>query len=127
MAETAESTTVLRPGAVVIAGDKLRNVPEGTAGKVSLVIGLSWIRYWVDFANGESLGSVNRRNIFTPAEWKSRDEDGGADGGGAAGASAADDGAGPADAGGGGVAVNGVLVPQLLLDRAKAARERVGA
>lgn len=111
----------------MVAGAGIRGVPEGTFGKVVLVNGLSWIRYWVDFDNGISVGSVNRRNIFTPDEWRLRaeradrgevDSDGGGDDDG--------DGGGAADAGGG-VSVNGVLVPQLLIDRAKSARERLGA
>ncbi len=100
-------------------------MPEGTEGKVVLVVGLSWIRYWVRFANGVAVGSVNRRDLATPAEWTWRQEhpdevdaeeaveDEAAEAGG--------------DGGGGGYTHAGVLVPQKLLDRSKAARERLGA
>lgn len=117
---------MLRKGEAVICARDLREVPEGTEGKVVLVVGLSWIRYWVRFANGVAVGSVNRRDLATPAEWAWRQEhgdevaisgdadDGDADEGSEAGA-------------GGGYTHAGVLVPQLLIDRSKAARERVGA
>ena len=35
-----------------------------------LVNGLSWIRYWVRFDNGVTMGSINRTNLATPDEWK---------------------------------------------------------
>ena len=54
----------------MIARTDLRDVPEGTKGKVVLVNGLTWIRYWVRFENGISMGSVNRANLATPAEWQ---------------------------------------------------------
>jgi hypothetical protein len=102
----------------------MRDVPEGTKGKVVLVNGLSWIRYWVRFDNGVAMGSVNRANLATPKEWERhlRGEDvevAAAAGGGEDGeAASADD--------GGGVTVNGVLVPQRLIERTKAARARLG-
>ena len=43
-------------GARVIAAHGLAHVPEGTKGKVVLVNGLSWIRYWVRFDNGVTIG-----------------------------------------------------------------------
>ena len=119
----AGSDDILKKKAAVIARKDLRDVPEGTKGKVVLVNGLSWIRYWVRFENGISMGSVNRANLATPAEWQ-RHLDGedvevaAATGGADGDAAAADD--------GGGVAINGVLVPQKLIDRTKAARARLG-
>jgi hypothetical protein len=116
---------ILRKGDEVILTTDLREVPEGTRGKVVLVVGLSWIRYWVAFENGVAVGSVNRKHLATPSEWEDRlargdepeaDASGGGDGADAGG-----------DAGaGGGYTHNGILVPQLLLDRSKAARERLG-
>ena len=64
------ATPILDKKATVIARTDLRDVPEGTKGKVVLVNGLSWIRYWVRFDNGVSMGSVNRANLATPAEWQ---------------------------------------------------------
>jgi hypothetical protein len=121
----ARSDEILRKGAAVVARRDMRDVPEGTKGKVVLVNGLSWIRYWVRFENGVAMGSVNRANLATPKEWERhlRGEDvevASATGGGDDGAAA-----GGEDAGGG-VTVNGVLVPQRLIERTKAARARLG-
>ena len=121
---TTTSAGTLRKGDAVVAAVDLRGVPEGTKGKVAIVNGLTWTRYWVRFANGVVMGSINRTKLATPDEWERRhDEPVEA----AATADAASDGAGAADAGGGGVEVNGALVPQKLLDRSKAARERLSA
>lgn len=126
MAKKDESPQILRKGDKVVLTTDLRSVPEGTEGKVVLVVGLSWIRYWVAFDNGVAVGSVNRKHLATPAEWRRRlergDEVEGVD------AEAGDDAeAGGDDGGGGGYTHAGVLVPQLLIDRSKAARERLGA
>lgn len=125
MAKRDDAPEVLRKGDEVICARDRREVPEGTAGKVVLVNGLTWIRYWVSFANGVAVGSVNRRDIATPAQWARRHE---------VAAEATVDGAGDTDAAGGaeagrggGYTHGGVLVPQLLIDRAKAARRRLGA
>jgi hypothetical protein len=120
-------TRDLRKGDKVVASADLRGVPQGTKGKVALVEGLSWVRYWVRFDNGTAIGSVNRSHLATPEEWTrklSGVEDvavesdstaaSEADGGGADGASS-----------GGVVTANGALVSQKLIDRAKAARARL--
>jgi hypothetical protein len=120
----AGNDSILRKGAAVVARRDLRDVPEGTKGKVAIVNGLSWIRYWVRFDNGVAMGSVNRADLATPDEWQRHlngEDDlvaAGVETGEDAGAGAADD--------GGGVTVNGVLVPQKLIDRTKAARDRLG-
>jgi hypothetical protein len=125
VAKRDDSPAILRKGDDVILTADLRDVPEGTKGKVSLVVGLSWIRYWVSFENGVSVGSVNRKHLATPAEWTRRLEFGD-EGPGDEGAD--DDEVGGGDAGaGGGYTHNGILVPQLLIDRSKAARERLAA
>lgn len=126
VAKRDDSPEVLRKGDKVILTTDLREVPEGTEGKVVLVVGLQWIRYWVAFENGVAVGSVNRKHLATPAEWKRRLEGGGE--GESAEAEGGDDAEGGGDAGGGGGYTHaGVLVPQLLIDRSKAARERLGA
>ncbi len=50
----------------------MRGVPEGTAGKVIHVQGLSWIRYWVWFENGERVGTLGRTKLATADEWSRR-------------------------------------------------------
>lgn len=124
MAKRDDAPAILRKGDRVICATDLREVPEGTPGKVVLVVGLSWIRYWVSFENGVAVGSINRKHLATPAEWERRHDvvdDAGDEAGGDGGGEAA------AAGDGGGYTHNGVLVPQLLIDRAKAARERLGA
>lgn len=121
----AAADDVLEIGDRVVLTTDLREVPEGTEGKVILVVGLTWFRYWVRFDNGVAVGSVNRKHLATPAEWRDIQAGGGP---GAVSAAAASDDAGDdaGDGGGGGYTRNGILIPQLLLDRSKAARERLG-
>jgi hypothetical protein len=120
----ARSDEILRKGAAVVARRDMRDVPEGTKGKVVLVNGLSWIRYWVRFENGVAMGSVNRANLATPKEWERHLR--GEDVTEAVAADGGDDGAAAGGDDGGGVTVNGVLVPQRLIERTKAARARLG-
>src|SRR4051812_46341300 len=120
----AKNDDILRKGSAVVARSDLRDVPAGTKGKVVIVNGLTWIRYWVRFENGVAMGSINRANLATPAEWERHlwgediEETTTAAGGGDDAAAGEDDGAG--------VTVNGVLVPARLIERTKAARARLG-
>ncbi len=110
----------------VKAATDLKGVPEGTQGQIMLSNGLDWVRYWVKFENGIEMGSLHRHKLVRAEDWEQfleereagflsteeeldQPEEVAADGGS-----------------GGGVEVNGVLVPQLLLDRTKAALERFG-
>jgi len=122
MAKTA--TPNLRKGDKVVTTGELRNVPEGTAGKVIVVNGLTWIRYWVRFENGEVLGSISRDMLATKKDLEDKangvglanvDDGAGDDGGDAA---AAED-------TGGVTTPNGTFVSQKHIDRAKAARARL--
>lgn len=127
MAKTETVSDQLRKGAKVVARTELRDVPEGTAGKVSMVTGLTWIRYWVRFDNGVSLGSIDRSRLATADQWKRHlaGEDVFAETGPAA-ETADEGGAAEADGGGGGVTTpNGTFVSQKHIDRAKAARARL--
>ena len=114
---------------IVKAAINLRGVPEGTMGRVILSSGLDWVRYWVAFENGVELGSLHRDKLVREAEWdaylvqRERSQEI------AESDSEGQDSSGESDSpssGSGGVEVNGVLVPQLLLDRTKAALERLG-
>jgi hypothetical protein len=53
----------------VVAAVDLSGVPAGTKGKIQIVNGLSWIRYWVVFANGVELGQLGNDDLTTPAQW----------------------------------------------------------
>ena len=124
---SAATTQDLHKGDRVIAATDLARVPAGTKGKVMLVNGLSWIRYWVRFDNDVAMGSVNRTALATPAEWERKLSgvvDAPADG---VGAEAVDDGAAAnGDASAGVTTASGAVVPQKLIDRTKAARARLG-
>ncbi|MBX3287479.1 MAG: hypothetical protein R2746_05860 [Acidimicrobiales bacterium] len=128
MAKSDTASPHLRKGAKVVARTELRGVPEGTPGKVVLVAGLSWIRYWVRFENGVSLGTVDRKVLATPDEWRRHlngEEELVVVGGDAADSpGGGDEGGGDA---GGKATPSGTLVPQKLLDRSAAARTRLAA
>ena len=47
----------------VEAAHDLPGVPEGTAGKVLIVTGLSWIRYRVRFDNGVELNLLDGHHL----------------------------------------------------------------
>lgn len=47
----------------VVAAEDLAGVPEGTAGTVVMVGGLSWIRYRVRFANGVELNLLDGKYL----------------------------------------------------------------
>ena len=118
----------LKKKEVVKAAINLRGVPEGTTGQVILSSGLDWVRYWVAFDNGVEVGSLHRDKLIREDEWddyllkreqtlqKAENETELTD----------DSEEPPSSSGSGGVEVNGVLVPQLLLDRTQAALERFG-
>lgn len=109
----------------VVAAVDLPGIPAGTEGKVIMVAGFTWIRYWVRFENGVERGSINRANLVRPGEpygpelLELRAN--------AAAPVAAAGGGDEAAGGGGGVEVGGVLIPQNLLDRTKKRRELLGA
>ncbi|MEG3586439.1 MAG: hypothetical protein VX353_04030 [Actinomycetota bacterium] len=112
----------------VRAAIDLKGVPEGTSGKIILSNGLDWVRYWVAFDNGVELGSLHRDKLVRASEWNDyltkRDLVGDEVTESIEAPVAESD--SQATSTGGGVEVNGVLVPQLLIDRTQAALERFG-
>ena len=109
----------LKRGTKVVSMADMRGVPRGTTGRVTMVSGLTWIRYFVDFDNGTSMASVDRAVLATPAEWrewKDRPE------GAPAAAAAA-----PAEAVPAGAAESVGGIPAHLLERSRLARERAAA
>lgn len=125
MAKTIDLQQRIRAGAKVKATVDLPNVPKGTQGKVALSNGVTWLRYWVRFENGELLSHIDHSDIVQSRAWDQffwqQERDAEAAAAAAAGISA-DDGGG----GGGAAADNAFGVPQYLLDRTKAALERFG-
>ncbi len=129
MAKPAAASRQLRSGAKVVNRVDLRDVPAGTKGRVELVAGLTWIRYWVRFDNGVWLGSLDRKVLATPQEWMrvlSGEEEADPTAGDDAGGDDAAD-AGGDEGGGGATTPSGTFVPQKFLDRSKAARARLAA
>jgi hypothetical protein len=115
-------------GETVRTLDALPGVPQGTRGRVYLVDGFTWTRYRVLFENGVDVGSISGPVLARPHDYEAALErrehaaatteavtvEGEAEGAVAAG-------------GGGDKTVNGVVVPAMLLDRSKRARERLTA
>lgn len=129
MPKKSTGETLVRKERVKAAVD-LRGVPEGTEGRIIVSNGFDWIRYWVAFDNGVEMGSLHRDKLVRVKEWDQYlvDRELAAERAATA-AEAGEDEAGEADGGDGGgdgATVNGVPVPQLLLDRTKAALERFG-
>lgn len=126
MAKTVDLQSRIKAGAKVRATVDLPGVPAGTQGKVAMSNGLTWIRYWVRFENGELLSHIDHDEIVIARAWdqffaeQKRKEEAAA--AAAAGAVSASDGGGGGAAGGD----NAFGVPQFLLDRTKAALEKAG-
>ena len=53
----------------VVAARDLVGVPEGTPGRIEVVNGLTWTRYWVQFDNGVWLGSVDAKAVVAEDDW----------------------------------------------------------
>ena len=126
MPKTIDRTLPIKRYRKVVATTDLPGIPEGTVGKVRVANGVSWYRYWVDFDNGVRLGQVGHQQVCLANDWdsfridraeaewraaeapeKSEESDDGGDEGGAAG--------------------NQFGVPEHLLERSKAARQRLVA
>ena len=58
----------------VVAVTELPGVPVGTEGVVYYEAGITWIRYYVAFANGVELGSVDGNDLVTLREWQEREQ-----------------------------------------------------
>lgn len=129
MATTTDET--LRRKEKVVAAVAMPGIPAGTPGKVTMVSGFEWIRYWVRFDNGVVRGSISRDKLArrgepygeeleriraetaAPAPEAAGDGDG--------------DGDAPASTGGDeGLVHAGVLIPAHLLQRSKDRRAALG-
>jgi hypothetical protein len=72
MAKQPTDDSRLRRHEKIVAAVDLPGVPAGTRGKVLVVNGLTWIRYWARFANGVELGQLNRSELARPGDWDFR-------------------------------------------------------
>lgn len=124
-----ELDTPFRRGEKVLTTVPVDDIEEGTRGVVKLTNGLgNWRRYWVKFDGGRMRGQVSHDQLVRPDqldEWKAREEARAsaalrseAEAAEAAAASNGDE----AGGGEGGVAS---LIPAHLLERSKAAKERL--
>ena len=64
------STDTFKKGTRVVLNSTLNGVPEGTAGKVGISSGLTWLKYWVTFDNGRQMGSVGHTRLVPEGEWE---------------------------------------------------------
>lgn len=72
MAKDDGGNATLKRHEKVVAAADLPHVPAGTKGKVMLVNGLTWIRYWVRFENGQQLGQLDGSVLARRDEWDFR-------------------------------------------------------
>jgi hypothetical protein len=117
-----------RRGETVKTLNPLPGVAQGTEGRVYLIDGFEWTRYRVLFANGVDVGSLDGTALARSRDYEAalerREAAAHAEEAQAAVAESGDEAAG---GGNDDKTVNGVVVPALLLDRSKRARERLSA
>jgi hypothetical protein len=70
MAAAENGSDRFKAGERVVAAGPMPGLPEGTRGKVIMVEGLSWIRYWVRFDNGVVRGSLHRDKLARAKDWR---------------------------------------------------------
>ena len=135
--KTVEPDTPFKKNDVVKATMDLPGVPQGTIGKIKVINGFAWIRYWVFFENGVDLGQLDTDELVRPEHWDHFFEQKElAEERALLAAEAAANGAeAPADSDGDGTAAANPndpmarlrsLVPAHLLERSAAARARLG-
>ncbi len=137
MSTTAElQGRLFKPGQKVRLVDDIPGYPAGTSGKVALANGVTWKRYWVRFADGSSAGHISHQSLVGLKDYDTflvlRDREAiaaaaAAEAAAEAASNAPDDAASGSSAASGGATVNGVAIPQRLLDMSAAARARLGA
>ncbi len=132
---TVEFGTPFKKNDTVLATVDLPGVPAGTEGRIKLVNGFDWVRYWVFFDNGVDLGSLDTDELVRPYHldaWTDAKEAAAeAEARAAEAAANAAEGGGEAAAGAAEVDANDplaalrALVPPHLLERSAAARARL--
>jgi hypothetical protein len=53
----------VRVGDRVVAVEPIGEIPEGAEGRVKVVDGFGWVRYWVAWDSGEWMGSVDSASV----------------------------------------------------------------
>ena len=127
---------LFKPGTKVRLVDDIPGYRAGTRGKVALANGITWKRYWVRFPDGSSTGYVGHESLVGAKNYDTflvaREREVVEAAAAAEAAAEAGTNAPTADSGGALAAesnpmVNGIAVPQRLLDMSAAARIRLGA
>jgi hypothetical protein len=116
----------VRVGDRVVAVEPIGEIPEGAEGRVKVIDGFGWVRYWVAWDSGEWMGSVDSASVVRAdrlEQWRAEQD--------AAQATAAEQAehaaARAATANGDGAAAGGGAdsrVPEHLLERSRQARAR---
>jgi hypothetical protein len=70
MAKTDTANKPLQPQERVTLTRDIRGVPEGTNGRIKVANGLTWARYWVQFDNGEWVGSVSAADLVREGDFE---------------------------------------------------------
>ena len=133
MPKTFDPNRPMKRGEKIISANPLPGVPEGTRGRVKVVNGFEWIRYWIFFENGIALGSVDHGDVVRQKEWERfkiqriADREAAADAAerAASGESALPSSEAAAESDGG--AADSFGIPAHLLERSRLARDRFGA
>ena len=134
--KTVEPETPFKKNEIVKSTIDLPGVPQGTVGKVKVINGFTWTRYWVFFDNGVDMGQLDANDLVRPQHWDYffEQKELAAERALAA-AEAAANGTEATDAGAGAAAAADpndplarirALVPPHLLERSAAARARMG-
>ena len=119
--------TPFRRGEQVVATRDIRGIPSGTEGKVQLHNGLGrWDRYWVMFGD-QQVGQVDHNDLTRPYqldEWLRREEEKAEAALRSAEEQTQEAEAASSDNGGGGGGIAS-QIPAHLLERSKAAKQRL--
>jgi len=120
-----------RVGDWVVAVEPVGDIPEGTRGRIKVVDGFGWVRYWVAWETGEWTGSVDSASVVRTdrlEQWRAEREAAQAAAQATQTAPASGPAGGNGDGGGGagaaGAAPGGGRVPEHLLERSRQARAR---
>ena len=122
------SSEPLKIGANVVAVEPLAGVPEGSKGRVTIVNGITWLRYGVQFDNGLWVGSIDAAKVVPEKDLETyKEQRAAAEARRAAEAerAAAAPEAGEAGADGDGAGGAASLIPAHILERSRAARARL--
>ena len=136
MTSTAElQADTFKRGTKVRLVDDVAGYEAGTSGNIALANGVTWKRYWVRMSNGSAVGHVSHSSVVKAKDYDtflaSRDREAiEAENAAALAALSPASSSDRSDDGGGsdsgGVEINGVFLAQSWLDKAAAARARLG-